>query len=189
MPLLWKETIDTHRQAVREAALAATESLVAERGLRAVTMSAIAERTGIGRATLYKYFPDVESIAREWHRGRIDHHLSTLRAAAAQPDPSAALHAVLVAYAGIAAGRRRHSDAMAAALHGDPQVSDAHSAVMKLLTGLVAAAAKAGAVRADIPARELARFALAALAVAEQGGGASVERLVDLVESGFRPAR
>lgn len=32
-----------------------------------MTMSRIAEEIGIGRATLYKYFPDVEAILLAWH--------------------------------------------------------------------------------------------------------------------------
>ncbi len=42
-----------HRRAVRDATLHATAALVAEHGLLSVTMSQIAEATGIGRATLY----------------------------------------------------------------------------------------------------------------------------------------
>ena len=67
VPRLWSDTIDAHRQTVREATIEATSALVAEHGLRSVTMSQIAERTGIGRATLYKYFPDVEAILLAWH--------------------------------------------------------------------------------------------------------------------------
>lgn len=67
MPRLWNETIESHRHAVRDAALDATAALVAEHGPLSVTMSAIAERTGVGRATVYKYFPDVESIMLAWH--------------------------------------------------------------------------------------------------------------------------
>ena len=48
MPKLWTDTIDTHRQAVRNATLDATEALVAERGLLSLTMSQVAERAGIG---------------------------------------------------------------------------------------------------------------------------------------------
>ena len=52
MPKLWSETIDAHRREVRDAILDTTAALVAEHGLRAVTMSQIAGQTGIGRATL-----------------------------------------------------------------------------------------------------------------------------------------
>lgn len=62
MPKLWNQTIEAHRQSVQDATMETTAQLVAEGGLRGVTMSEIAERSGIGRATLYKYFPDVESI-------------------------------------------------------------------------------------------------------------------------------
>ena len=44
-----------------------TTALVAQHGLHAVTMSRIAEEAGIGRATLYKYFKDVEAILFAWH--------------------------------------------------------------------------------------------------------------------------
>src|SRR4051812_5802487 len=64
MPKIWSQTIEAHRDAVREATINATAALVAEHGLTGVTMSQIAKDTGIGRATLYKYFPDVESILR-----------------------------------------------------------------------------------------------------------------------------
>ena len=62
MPKLWNETIEAHRRAVHEAILNTTAALVAEHGLRSVTMSQIAEEAGIGRATLYKYFSDVDAI-------------------------------------------------------------------------------------------------------------------------------
>ena len=41
--------------------------LAISHGLLSVTMSQVAEEAGIGRATLYKYFPDVESILAVWH--------------------------------------------------------------------------------------------------------------------------
>src|SRR3990172_12780555 len=78
VPKLWNDTIETHRRAVREATLDAAAALVAERGLASVTMSEIAEKTGIGRATLYKYFPDVEAILVAWHERQISGHLEYL---------------------------------------------------------------------------------------------------------------
>ena len=80
MPKLWTETIEAHRRAVHEAVLDTTAALVAEHGLRAVTMSQIAEQTGIGRATLYKYFPDVEAILVAWHDRHVSGHLEQLAA-------------------------------------------------------------------------------------------------------------
>lgn len=80
MPRIWAETIDTHRQRVQEAVLDATAEVVAEQGPMSVSMSVIAERAGIGRATLYKYFPDVESILLAWHARDFGEQLERLRA-------------------------------------------------------------------------------------------------------------
>jgi AcrR family transcriptional regulator len=44
-----------------------------------------AEASGIGRATLYKYFPDVESILRAWHERQVGAHLHQLHAARKRP--------------------------------------------------------------------------------------------------------
>jgi AcrR family transcriptional regulator len=78
VPKLWNETIQTHRRDVRDAILDTTAALVFEHGLRAVTMSQIAEQTGIGRATLYKYFADVDAILHVWHARQITGHLRQL---------------------------------------------------------------------------------------------------------------
>src|ERR671916_987131 len=100
VPKLWNETIEAHRAAVRDAILDTTWALVTEHGLLSVTMSQIAEQTGIGRATLYKYFPDVESILFACHERHVTEHLRRLTALVDRPgDPDQRLHAVLEAYA------------------------------------------------------------------------------------------
>ena len=80
MPRIWADTIDTHRRQVNDAVLDATAELIAQDGPMSVTMSAIAERAGIGRATLYKYFPDVEAILVAWHGRDFAGHLERLTA-------------------------------------------------------------------------------------------------------------
>src|ERR671911_3031815 len=100
MPRLWNETIEAHRAAVRDAVLDTTAALVAEHGLLSVTMSRIAEETGIGRATLYKYFPDVEAILLAWHERQIADHLDQLAAVRDQAGtPAERVAAVLEGYA------------------------------------------------------------------------------------------
>src|SRR5947209_9672712 len=94
------ETVKAHRNEVREAILETTAGLVAVHGLRSVTMSQIAEETGIGRATLYKYFPDVEAILVAWHERHVTSHLEHLAALRDQAgDATERLKAVLEAYA------------------------------------------------------------------------------------------
>src|SRR5258708_1822202 len=106
VPKLWNETIDAHRAAVREAILETTAALAHEHGLTSVTMSQIATEAGIGRATLYKYFPDVESILLAWHEQKINTHLRQLTEVRDHTeDPDRQLEAVLQTYAENAFGR------------------------------------------------------------------------------------
>ncbi len=88
MPKLWTETITAHRREVRDAILDTTAALVAKNGLQAVTMSRIAEETGIGRATLYKYFPEVEAILIAWHERHVQAHLAHFAEIRNQPGPA-----------------------------------------------------------------------------------------------------
>ena len=187
MPKLWTETVETHRQEVREAILDATGSLVQSRGLLAVTMSDIAEATGIGRATLYKYFRDVEMILNAWHQRHVEAHLAELRRIQERTaDPVARLRAVLETYAAICRKRRRHGEnELGAVLHRSPQVRKAQHQLHDLISTLVADAAEAGAIRQDVPAEELAGYCVHALAAAGNLSSAAVDRLVDVVWTGI----
>src|ERR1039458_1901512 len=78
VPKLWTDTVEEHRRAVRDATLDATAKLLAGQGLASVPMSKIAAEAGIGRATLYKYFPDLESILIAWHERQVASHLEQL---------------------------------------------------------------------------------------------------------------
>lgn len=187
MPKLWTDTVEQHRQAVREAALDATARLVAERGLTAVTMSAIAEQAGIGRATLYKYFADVGAILLAWHERQVGSHLEQLARVRDQAAPDWRLEAVLTAYAQLT-GHRQHGTDLAVLLHGGEHVARAHQELTALITGLLADGAGAGRVRADVPPAELAAYCLHALSAAgDLASPASVRRLVAVILAGLRP--
>jgi AcrR family transcriptional regulator len=189
VPRLWETTIAAHRDTVRDAILERTWALVAENGLRSVTMSQIAEATGIGRATLYKYFPDVEAILAAWHErhvvGHLD-HLAELREQAG--DPGERLEAVLEAYALISHHRGRHGPELAALLHRDEQVARAQRQLHALVRALVSEAAATGDVRNDIAPDELATYCLHALAAASTlSSKPAVRRLVAVTLAGLRP--
>lgn len=189
MPRLWTETVDAHRREVRSAVLDAAADLVAERGLRSVTMSEIAHRSGIGRATLYKYFPDVEAILTTWHTNQIDTHLETLtRVRDATNDPGDRLRAVLTAYAELSHASRKHQDVdLAAWLHGDPAVAKAQSRLLAMFGELLEDAAQAGVVRDDVPPQELATYCLHALnAASTLSSRAAVHHLVQVTLDGVR---
>ncbi|HEU5028006.1 MAG TPA: TetR/AcrR family transcriptional regulator [Spirillospora sp.] len=189
MPRIWSQTIEAHRDAVREATLDATAALVAERGLTGVTMSQIAKDTGIGRATLYKYFPDVGSILRAWHDRQVDHHLQELLRIRDEATGAAErLEAVLTAYAQMIYHRRRHGGDLAGQLHTGEHVAAAHQRLRDFLDDLIADAAAAGTVRLDVPAAELALYCLHALTAASAlDEPEALHRLVKTTLSALRP--
>ena len=197
VPRLWDDTIEAHRGAVRAATLDAAAALVAEHGLRGVTMSQIAQRTGIGRATLYKYFPDVESILLAWHERQIAAHLDELAKLREQPrDAPGRLKATLEAYARIhfdlAArheGLPNHGMELAALLHRGEHVARAQERLKELVRDAVAAAVASGDLRDDVAPDELASYCLHALAAAGTlRSKAAVRRLVEVTLAGLRAA-
>lgn len=100
MPKLWDSTFEAHRRAVRDATLDAVAALLSAHGLASVTMSRIAKEAGIGRATLYKYFHDVETVLAAWHERHVQRHLDALGAVRDGTDnPAEQLDRVLTAYA------------------------------------------------------------------------------------------
>jgi AcrR family transcriptional regulator len=187
VPRLWNETIEAHRREVREATLDAAAALVAEHGLRSVTMSQIAEGTGIGRATLYKYFPSVEAILLAWHERQIARHLEYLAEIRDEADNAGEqLEAVLEAYALIA--HEHHGSELAAVLHRGEHVARAQHQLTHLIHDLLREAAKAGDVRNDVAANELASYCLHALGAAGSlPSKAAVRRLVKVTLAGLRP--
>jgi AcrR family transcriptional regulator len=190
MPKLWTETIEAHRREVHDAILDTTAALAAEHGLRSVTMSQIAEQVGIGRATLYKYFPDVEAILATWHERQLTGHLTQLTEAAARAEgPGQRLEAVLETYALIQHEfREAHRSELAAHLHQAGHVTRAQQHLRHLVRDLVADAAAAGQIRGDVAADELAAFCLYALAAATSlPSKAAVRRLVQVTLAGLRP--
>jgi AcrR family transcriptional regulator len=189
VPKLWNDTIEAHRRGVRDAILDATATLVEQHGLRSVTMSQIADGTGIGRATLYKYFPDVEAILSAWHEREITAHLQYLAEIRDQAgDAGERLRAVLEAYALISHESHGHDDAaLEALLHRDKQVPRAQ--VRRMIRDLIGEAAAAGDVRDDVAPDELATYCLHAVTGASRlPNKAAVRRLVAVTLAGLRPA-
>jgi AcrR family transcriptional regulator len=185
VPKLWNETIEAHRRQVHDAILDTTATLVFDHGLRSVTMSQIAETTGIGRAT-----PDVDGILHAWHARQISAHLQRLAEVRdGAGDAGERLQAVLETYAHIAHHTRGHHDAeLVRFLHRDEQVARAQQQLHDLIRDVLAEGARTGVLRGDVPPDELASYCRHALTAA---GGlsseAAVHRLVQVTLAGLRP--
>ena len=191
VPKLWNETIEAHRRDVRETITETALRLVTEHGLLSVTMSQIAEQTGIGRATLYKYFSDVESILSAGHERHINAHLAHLVELRDQEGTALErLAAVLAAYAAICHYRARHgAPELGALLHSGEHVARAEQQLHDLFQDLLVAAATAGEVRTDVPAEELASYCRHALTAASSlSSDDAVRRLVAVTLTSLRPA-
>jgi AcrR family transcriptional regulator len=186
MPRLWNATIEAHRREVRDTTLDTTAALVAKHGLRSVTMSQIAEETGIGRATLYKYFSDVEAILVAWHERLVNRHLEYLAQVRDRAgDAGERLEVVLEAYALIS--HEHHGSELAALLHRGEHVARAQQQLSDLVRDLLTEAVETGGVRDDVAPAELASYCLHALAGASSlPSKAAVRRLVTVTLAGLR---
>jgi AcrR family transcriptional regulator len=190
VPKLWNETIEGHRREVRGAILDTTWALVTKHGLLSVTMSQIAEETGIGRATVYKYFPDVEAILLAWHDRHVTGHLEHLAELRDQAgDAGERLEAVLEAYALISHHRGHHGTELAALLHRGEPVARAQQQLIDLIRDLLTEVAETGDLRVDVAPDELASYCLHALTAAGSlPSQAAVHRLVTVTLAGLRPS-
>lgn len=179
---MWTTTVESHRHEVREAILTAVDRIVDEQGLLSLRMTQIADAAGIGRATLYKYFPDVEDVLSAWHRRLVDRHLAELTTLRDGPGTAGErLRSVLSFWLQIA-GRRHHPGVqVASALHRDGHVGEAERRLQDLVAELIDEAAATGVVRSDVPASELAAYCLHALGAGAELESAGRDRLLELV--------
>ena len=186
VPKLWNETIDSHRRAVREAILDTAGAMATGQGLSSVTMSEIALGAGIGRATLYKYFPDVDAILVAWHERQITTHLKYLAEIRSQAGYSSErLKLVLEAYALIA--HQHHGTELSAILHQGQHVVRAQEQLNSFIEDILTQGAEAGDIRKDIAPAELASYCLHALTAAGSlPSKAAVLRLVKVTLAGLR---
>ena len=190
MSKLWSETIEAHRHDVREAILAATWQLVIENGVLAVTMSQVAASAGVGRATLYKYFPDVESILGAYHDRHVADHLEGLeRIRDETDDPTARLEAVLETYALICHHRAQHgTPELGALLHRGDNAAAAKQQLVDLIRDTLEGLANSGELRPDAPIGELAFYCFYALqAAGSLTSEEAVRRLVTVTIAGLKP--
>lgn len=191
MPKIWSDTIEAHRREVHAAVLTATAKLVAQHGLLGVTMSRIAQDAGIGRATLYKYFPDVESILTQWHDEQITQHLDQLaglRSSEMAPGERLASAIAMLAQMSYRAGQHNPGTDLVATLHATDHLTKADQDLRHLLLGMIEDAVQDGAVRDDIPAGELATYcANATMGARHLPSLPAVHRLTELTMAGLKP--
>ena len=189
MPKLWNESIEAHRREVSDAIQDTTAALATKHGLQSVTMSQIAKKTGIGRATLYKYFSDVGAILLAWHKRQVTGHLEHLTGVRDQAGGAAErLEAVLEAFALIC--HENHGTELAAFLHPSEHVTRAQGHLSGFIRDLLTEGAVTGDLRDDVAPDELANYCLHALTASSSlPSKTAVRRLVKVTLAGLRPPR
>ena len=184
---MWTETIESHRREVHDAIVEAAGSLANEHGITSVSMSQVAEQAGIGRATLYKYFPSVEAILHAWAERQISTHLGHLRAVRDRNDtPAEQLRAVLTVYAHIS--QAHGGSDVAVTVHHGEHAGHARAELHAFLGDLLRAGIETGDVRTDIPVEELASFCIHTASTASAlPTKPAANRLVKVILDGLRP--
>lgn len=199
MPKLWNDTVQEHRDAVREAVLEGVARLVAAGGVSSVSMTKAAEEGGISRATLYKYFPDVQTLLSAWHERQVREHLNHLHHVRDQAgqhspntaredhhgvDPVATVQAVLEAYAVML--QQSSMDNAPAYLHAGSHEDRAQAHLHEFLSEVIGEAITSAhgpkqttqTVRTDVPVAHLASFALHAVNAAAAASSPEAARLL-----------
>lgn len=187
MPKIWDASVAEHKVRVREAIMDAAVDLAAERGRQDVTMSAVAERAELGRATVYNYFPDVDHILGAYVVSAFEHHAALLdRRLAEVADPLEGLRTALgltIAYF----ASDEHARGSSVGLENfAPEVQRQVHAVTQDLQArfarLIGDAKEAGLVRDDLDvgfAADALHHMLGVARTAVLGGGASPDEVTD----------
>lgn len=169
-----------------EAILDAAKQIFATSGVDAPVRE-IAAKAGVGVGTLYRRFPQRSDLVAAVFRREVDACAAEGPSLAARLPPAEALAQWLKRYTGFIAAKR----GLAAALHsGDPAyeaLPDYFRARFEpVLAELLAAAVRAGEIRADIAPYDLLR-AIGNLSTASgEDGAAHAARMVDLLIDGLR---
>jgi AcrR family transcriptional regulator len=135
----------------RRRLLDAATAVFCERGLD-VSVGDIAQRAGVGRATLFRNFPTKEHLIVAVVIDRFTEAVARGRALLDAPDAGEALFALIDESVGRQRTDRTLFDALDDAWLSNPEIHEAHSQLVATLDALVVRAQRAGAVREDVGA-------------------------------------
>lgn len=168
--------------ALLQAALAVFDRLGVDAPMRT-----IAAEAGVGVGTLYRHFPQRSDLIKAIIRREVDDCVEAAATLGANRPPGEALDAWVQRLVDLAGTKR----GLGPALHsGDAAYQSLPDYVVGQLTpalrGLLDAAAAAGAIEAEVDARELLLAAMRLAAPASQGETAEARRMVALLIDGLR---
>jgi AcrR family transcriptional regulator len=189
--MVWIMTLRRDAERNRQRILRAAAEVFTERGLGA-TLDDVACRAGVGVGTVYRRFPDKETLVEELFKDRIDAIVAVAEEACAAPDPWAAFVSYLEYVTATMASDLGLRQMLMFATYGRDQVAYARERMRPVVGKLVERAQATGKLRADFSPTDVPMIAFmlaSGAAYACPMRRALWERYLTLVIDGLRPAR
>jgi AcrR family transcriptional regulator len=175
----------------RQRILAAAAEVFTEHGLDA-TLDEVARAAGVGVGTVYRRFPDKESLVSELFRDRIDALVTVAEEACAAADPWQGLVSYLEYVAAALAGDLGLRQLMMFGTYDRDQVCYARDRMRPVISKLVERAQASGDLRPDFQATDVKMIAFMLASIAEYAASVTPEvwrRYLAMLIDGLRPAR
>ncbi len=175
----------------RQRILRAAAEVFTQRGLDA-TLDDVARQAGVGVGTVYRRFPDKETLVGELFQDRIDAMVAVAEQACAAPDPWQALVSYLEYATASMAGDLGLRQLMMFATYGRDRVAYAREQMRPVVSKLVERAQATGALRADFSATDVPLIAFMLASAGEYAGPVQPDiwqRYLGLVIDGMRASR
>jgi AcrR family transcriptional regulator len=175
----------------RQRILQAAAEVFSERGLDA-TLDDVAHRAGVGVGTVYRRFPDKDSLVGELFQDRIDAIVAVAEEACVADDPWAGLVSYLEHIGETMAGDLGLRQMLLFATYGRDRVAYLRERMRPVIARLIARAQAAGLVRDDLSATDVPMIVCMIATAAEYAGPVQPgvwRRYLALIIDGLRPAR
>src|SRR5215472_18799922 len=175
----------------RQRILRAAAEVFTERGLEA-TLDDVARHAGVGVGTVYRRFPDKESLVEALFEERIEAMGALAEKALAEPDSWAGLMSFLEGACTLLATDRGLQEIVMYATYGRDRTGRARARMQPLVTALVQRAQQDGQVRADLRPTDILFIEFMITAAARYAEPVKPEiwrRYLTLITDALRPAR
>ncbi len=150
----------------RAAIVAAARDVFAEHGLDA-PLEEIAQRAGVGIATLYRRFPAREQLVAAALIGKVSQYADAASEATAAADPWAGFAGYVRRICELQAADRGLSDLLSMALAADERIERLRATANAQVVSLIGRAKAAGKLRADFVGEDLLLLLIASAAVGQ----------------------
>ena len=175
----------------RQRILAAAADVLSERGLDA-TLDEVARAAGVGVGTVYRRFPDKQSLIEELFRERIDAMVAAAELSLTEPDPWQALVSYLDLAISLMAANMGLRQLLMFSTYGRERICYARDQMRPVITRLVERAQASGDLRPDFTGTDVKMIVFMLSSVAEYAATSRPDvwrRYLALLVDGLRPAR